>query len=84
MRTVVTVYPNCFGIVTDDQVKRRGLPLEPYHRYKGIIDKIPVVRRVLSEGRKFVYYREKFSLDEFKTLVDETDRLLRDYRKLEG
>ena len=83
MRSVVTIYPNCFGILTDDQVKKKDLPLEPYHRYKEAVHGLPIVNRILSEGRKFVYYRENFPLDDFKVLVDETDKIVKAYKRLE-
>ena len=47
------------------------------------LGKIPIVRRVLSEKRKFLNYRDNFSLDEFKSLVNKTERLVRDYRELD-
>ena len=79
--TLVTCYPNCIGLLTENQVEKRKLSLPPYHRYREAINKIPVARRMLSEGRAFVYFRD-ISLEEFKTLIDETDKMIRSFKNL--
>ena len=83
LRTIVTIYPNCIGLLREDQVKKKEIPSDPYRGYREAIDKIPVARRLLSEGRYYVYFRDVSSLEQFKALVDETDKLVRDYKKLE-
>lgn len=82
LRSAFTVYPDNVGLLTSDQVRKRELPIEPYHQYKEKIDKIPVARRMLKEGRSFAYFRD-VTPEEFKLIVDATDELLSEYTKME-
>ncbi len=79
----IDIYPNYISLMTDDMMKRRELPLAPYHEYKEAINKIPIARRMLSENRRYVYYKDT-SLEEFKSLLEETDKLLFGFKQVEN
>jgi len=53
--------------------------LEVYHKYRSAINNIPTVRRLLSENRRYVFLKD-ISLEEFKILIDGTDKLVRNFK----
>lgn len=81
-RSIIDVYPTYISLMTEDMMKKRGFPLEPYHEYRKAIDNIPIVRRLFSESRRYVYYKD-IPLQDFKILIEATDKMARDFKKFE-
>lgn len=80
--SIIDVYPTYISLLTENMVRKCNFPLEPYHKYRDAINNIPIARRLLSENRRYAYFKD-ISLEEFKTLIDETDKLIRSFKKLE-
>ena len=83
IRSIIDIYPTSIRLLTEDVVKKRGFPLEPCHRYREAINEIPLARRLLTESRRYLYFKD-ISLEEARPLFEATDRLIRDLKKLEG
>jgi hypothetical protein len=81
---ILDVYPTEFSMMTEKMVKKKGIPLEPYHRYRETINKVPVVRNLFAQGRRYLKYERDIPLDEFRVLVAATDRLVRDLNEQEN
>ena len=86
MRSLVEFYPGQISLLTEELVRKKGLPKEPYHNYRNTIDTIPFVRQLFTQGRQYLNYERDFPLEEFRILINATDKLVRemnDYRKAE-
>jgi len=86
MRSLVEVYPGQISLLTEELVRKKRLPKEPYHNYRNTIDTIPFVRQLFTQGRQYLNYERDFPLEEFRILINATDKLVRemsDYRNAE-
>ncbi len=81
-RSTIDLYPDYVSLFTEAMVKKRGFPLEPYHEYRNEIDKIPAIRRLFTERRRYAKL-ENLTLEEFSSYVKVTDRIIRNLIKLE-
>jgi hypothetical protein len=82
LRSIVDIYPDSMSLVTDGMMKRRKYPIEPYHKYKNEINRISAAQATLSENRRYVRCKD-IDTDEFMALLKATDRIIRDFKKLE-
>ena len=83
IRSIIDIYPDYISLLTEEMIRRKGLPFEPYHRYRNEVDKIPVVRRLFTERRRYLYYRD-ISIEDFRALIKVTDKMIKDFKKLES
>ena len=75
-RSIIDLYPDNMSLITEKMVKNADFPLEAYHKYREAISAVPVGRQTLSEGRRYVNYKD-ISLDDFKIMLDATDKMIR-------
>ncbi|NQT80767.1 MAG: hypothetical protein HQ555_10315 [Candidatus Aminicenantes bacterium] len=81
-RSIIDLYSDYLSLFTEDMVRKRGFPLEPYHEYRNEIDKIPTIRRLFTEGRRYAKLKD-ITLEEFSSYINVTDRMIRNIKKLE-
>lgn len=81
-RSIIDLYSDYVSLFTEDMIKKRGFPLEPYHEYRNEIDKIPAIRRLFTERRSYAKL-ENLTLEEFSSYINVTDRMIRNLKKLE-
>lgn len=80
--SIIEIYPDKISLLTEKLVNKKGFQIEPYHRYRTEADKIPIVRQLFTRGERILYNRD-ISLDEFRLLIKITDKMVREYKKLE-
>jgi len=75
--TVSEIYPDMITLVTDKNLKAKDFALEAYRKYRQTVDEIPYLRQMMSEGRRFISFKD-LTLEEFKLLLDATDNFARE------
>jgi hypothetical protein len=62
---------------------RKKLPNGPFQGYKKRIELLPIVNRLFTQGRCYLYYERDIPPEEFPDLVEATDILVRDFMTVE-
>jgi hypothetical protein len=74
-RSFIDIYPDSFALYSERMLEKKGFPKEPYPRYLEEVNRIPEARRILEQGKRYIYYRN-ISVDEFRLILKATDELL--------
>lgn len=77
IRSFIDIYPESFALYSDKMLEKKGFPIEPYRKYREVVDHVPEALRLLSQGKRYLYYRN-ISVDEFRLLISATADLLRE------
>lgn len=83
IKPIIDIYPDYFTLLTEDMMLRKKLPNGPFQGYKKRIELLPIVNRLFTQGRCYLYYERDIPPEEFPDLVKATDILVRDFMTVE-
>jgi hypothetical protein len=75
-RSFIDIYPDSFALYSEKMLEKRGFPKDAFPRYLEEVSRAPEARRILEQGKRYVYYRN-ISVDEFRLILKATDKLLK-------
>jgi len=75
-RSFIDIYPDSFALYSEKMLEKRGFPKDAFPRYIEEVSRVPEARRILEQGKRYIYYRN-ISVDEFRLILKATDDLLK-------
>jgi hypothetical protein len=77
-KSILDIYPDYIALYSEKMAKKQDFPIEPYYPYREEIFRVPKARSLALEGKRYLNYKD-ISIEEFKVIVDATDKLVKDY-----
>lgn len=75
-RSFIDIYPDSFALYSEKMLEKRGFPKDGFPRYLEDVSRVPEARRILEQGKRYIFYRN-ISVEEFRVILKATDDLLK-------